>query len=135
MATLRRLDRAFIGDDVSRAGGLRKLAELHARDAASRSRYARLRDARTGRHAHRAAGCDQGETALTSPAHGWSIAREALADDRSPFAGSGIALELERGGDDAVDGLCFVRVAPWFIEACSRLSSPNFLLARAWHIV
>lgn len=31
MATLRRLDRAFIGEDVSRAGGLRKLAELHAR--------------------------------------------------------------------------------------------------------
>jgi hypothetical protein len=31
MATLRRLDRAFIGEDVSRAGGLQKLAELHAR--------------------------------------------------------------------------------------------------------
>ncbi len=31
MATLRRLDRAFVGDDVSRAGGLRKIAELHAR--------------------------------------------------------------------------------------------------------
>ncbi|MDF2693421.1 MAG: hypothetical protein K0S65_1804, partial [Labilithrix sp.] len=31
MATLRRLDRAFIGEEVSRAGGLRKVAELHAR--------------------------------------------------------------------------------------------------------
>lgn len=31
MATLRRLDRAFIGDDVARAGGLHKLATLHAR--------------------------------------------------------------------------------------------------------
>jgi hypothetical protein len=31
MATLRRLDRAFIGDEVSRAGGLQKVAELHAR--------------------------------------------------------------------------------------------------------
>jgi hypothetical protein len=31
LATLRRLDRAFVGDDVSRAGGLRKIAELHAR--------------------------------------------------------------------------------------------------------
>jgi len=31
MATLRRLDRAFVGEDVSKAGGLRKLAELHAR--------------------------------------------------------------------------------------------------------
>ncbi len=31
MATLRRLDRAFVGDDVSKAGGLHKLAELHAR--------------------------------------------------------------------------------------------------------
>ncbi len=31
MATLRRLDRAFIGEDVSKAGGLRKVAELHAR--------------------------------------------------------------------------------------------------------
>jgi hypothetical protein len=30
MATLRRLDAAFIGDDVSKAGGLRKIAELHA---------------------------------------------------------------------------------------------------------
>ena len=31
MATLRRLDKAFIGEDVSRAGGLRKIATLHAR--------------------------------------------------------------------------------------------------------
>ncbi|MBX3198581.1 MAG: hypothetical protein KF894_10645 [Labilithrix sp.] len=31
MATLRRLDRAFVGEEVSRAGGLRKIAELHAR--------------------------------------------------------------------------------------------------------
>jgi hypothetical protein len=31
MATLRRLDRAFVGDDLARAGGLRKVAELHAR--------------------------------------------------------------------------------------------------------
>jgi len=31
MATLRRLDRAFVGDDISKAGGLRKIAELHAR--------------------------------------------------------------------------------------------------------
>lgn len=31
MATLRRLDRAFVGDEVTRAGGLRKMAELHAR--------------------------------------------------------------------------------------------------------
>jgi hypothetical protein len=31
MATLRRLDRAFIGEDVGRAGGLRKIAELHAK--------------------------------------------------------------------------------------------------------
>ena len=31
MATLRRLDRAFVGEDVSKAGGLRKVAELHAR--------------------------------------------------------------------------------------------------------
>ena len=31
MATLRRLDRAFVGDDVSRAGGLERVAELHAR--------------------------------------------------------------------------------------------------------
>jgi hypothetical protein len=31
MATLRRLDAAFVGDDVSRSGGLRRIAELHAR--------------------------------------------------------------------------------------------------------
>jgi hypothetical protein len=31
MATLRRLDRAFVGEEVARAGGLRKVAELHAR--------------------------------------------------------------------------------------------------------
>jgi hypothetical protein len=31
MATLRRLDAAFVGDDVSRAGGLRRIAEMHAR--------------------------------------------------------------------------------------------------------
>lgn len=31
MATLRRLDRAFSGDGVARAGGLRRIAELHAR--------------------------------------------------------------------------------------------------------
>jgi hypothetical protein len=30
MATLRRLDAAFIGDDVGKAGGLRRIAELHA---------------------------------------------------------------------------------------------------------
>ena len=30
MATLRRLDAAFIGDDLSKIGGLRRLAELHA---------------------------------------------------------------------------------------------------------
>ena len=30
MATLRRLDAAFIGDDVSKAGGLRRIAEAHA---------------------------------------------------------------------------------------------------------
>jgi hypothetical protein len=30
MATLRRLDAAFVGDDVSRSGGLRRIAELHA---------------------------------------------------------------------------------------------------------
>jgi hypothetical protein len=30
MATLRRLDAAFIGDDVSKSGGLRRIAELHA---------------------------------------------------------------------------------------------------------
>lgn len=30
MATLRRLDAAFIGDDVGRAGGLRRIAEMHA---------------------------------------------------------------------------------------------------------
>lgn len=30
MATLRRLDAAFIGDDVGKSGGLRKIAELHA---------------------------------------------------------------------------------------------------------
>jgi hypothetical protein len=30
MATLRRLDAAFIGDDIGKAGGLRKIAELHA---------------------------------------------------------------------------------------------------------
>lgn len=30
MATLRRLDQAFAGGDVSRAGGLRKIAEMHA---------------------------------------------------------------------------------------------------------
>jgi hypothetical protein len=30
MATLRRLDRAFAGADVNRAGGLRRIAELHA---------------------------------------------------------------------------------------------------------
>ncbi len=30
MATLRRLDAAFIGDEVGRAGGLRRIAELHA---------------------------------------------------------------------------------------------------------
>lgn len=30
MATLRRLDHAFVGDDVKRAGGLRKIAEMHA---------------------------------------------------------------------------------------------------------
>lgn len=31
LATLRRLDRAFVGDDVDRAGGLRRIAEMHAR--------------------------------------------------------------------------------------------------------
>jgi hypothetical protein len=31
MATLRRLDRAFVGEDVARASGLRKVAEMHAR--------------------------------------------------------------------------------------------------------
>jgi hypothetical protein len=31
MATLRRLDQAFTGQDVRRAGGLRKIAEMHAR--------------------------------------------------------------------------------------------------------
>jgi hypothetical protein len=31
MATLKRLDHAFIGEDVSRSGGLRKVAELHAK--------------------------------------------------------------------------------------------------------
>jgi hypothetical protein len=31
MATLRRLDAAFIGDDVTKSGGLRKIAEMHAR--------------------------------------------------------------------------------------------------------
>jgi len=31
MATLRRLDRAFVGDEVERSGGLRKIAELHAK--------------------------------------------------------------------------------------------------------
>jgi hypothetical protein len=31
LATLRRLDRAFIGDEVDRAGGLRRIAEMHAR--------------------------------------------------------------------------------------------------------
>jgi len=30
MATLRRLDAAFMGDDIGRAGGLRRIAELHA---------------------------------------------------------------------------------------------------------
>jgi hypothetical protein len=30
MATLRRLDAAFIGDDLSKVGGLRRIAELHA---------------------------------------------------------------------------------------------------------
>jgi hypothetical protein len=30
MATLRRLDHAFAGDDVKRAGGLRRIAEMHA---------------------------------------------------------------------------------------------------------
>jgi hypothetical protein len=30
MATLRRLDAAFIGDDISKSGGLRRIAELHA---------------------------------------------------------------------------------------------------------
>lgn len=30
MATLRRLDAAFIGDDIGKAGGLRRIAELHA---------------------------------------------------------------------------------------------------------
>lgn len=30
MATLRRLDHAFAGDDVQRAGGLRRIAEMHA---------------------------------------------------------------------------------------------------------
>jgi hypothetical protein len=31
MATLKRLDKAFIGDNVEKAGGLRKVAELHAK--------------------------------------------------------------------------------------------------------
>lgn len=31
LATLRRLDRAFVGDEVDRAGGLRKIAQMHAR--------------------------------------------------------------------------------------------------------
>lgn len=31
MATLRKLDAAFIGDDISRAGGLRNIAEMHAK--------------------------------------------------------------------------------------------------------
>jgi hypothetical protein len=31
MATLRRLDRAFVGDNVAHAGGLEKVAEIHAR--------------------------------------------------------------------------------------------------------
>jgi hypothetical protein len=31
MATLRRLDKAFVGEEVSRAGGLRQVAELHAK--------------------------------------------------------------------------------------------------------
>ncbi|MBX3231773.1 MAG: hypothetical protein KIT84_44420 [Labilithrix sp.] len=31
MATLRRIDRAFAGQEVTRAGGLRKIAEMHAR--------------------------------------------------------------------------------------------------------
>lgn len=31
MATLRRLDAAFVGDDVSKSGGLRKIAEMHAK--------------------------------------------------------------------------------------------------------
>jgi hypothetical protein len=30
MATLRRLDAAFVGDDVGKSGGLRRIAELHA---------------------------------------------------------------------------------------------------------
>jgi hypothetical protein len=30
MATLRRLDAAFIGDDIGKVGGLRRIAELHA---------------------------------------------------------------------------------------------------------
>jgi hypothetical protein len=31
LATLRRLDKAFIGDEVSRAGGLRRIASMHAK--------------------------------------------------------------------------------------------------------
>ncbi|MBX3205437.1 MAG: hypothetical protein KF764_10230 [Labilithrix sp.] len=31
MATLRRLDRAFVGEEIARSGGLRKVAELHAK--------------------------------------------------------------------------------------------------------
>lgn len=31
LATLRRLDRAFVGDDIQKQGGLRKVAEMHAR--------------------------------------------------------------------------------------------------------
>jgi len=31
LATLRRLDKAFMGDEVDRAGGLRRVAEMHAR--------------------------------------------------------------------------------------------------------
>lgn len=31
LATLRRLDKAFVGDEVDRAGGLRRVAELHAK--------------------------------------------------------------------------------------------------------
>lgn len=31
LATLRRLDKAFVGDEVDRAGGLRRIAELHAK--------------------------------------------------------------------------------------------------------
>lgn len=31
LATLRRLDRAFVGDEIDRAGGLRRIAEMHAK--------------------------------------------------------------------------------------------------------